>query len=93
MTEFKLSDKRKELFDFFEVPEDFREKINKQDKEFISRLKEDITNFSIEWWDNQADGYLGEDGIPGFITIYKGDIQGFNTKLIKRFDKLSGDLK
>lgn len=50
-------------------------------------LKDIIKEFSSKWWENRADGYLGKDGIPGFITVYEGDIQEFNSKLIKEIDK------
>ena len=40
--EFNLSEKRKELFEDFNVPEEFREIIEKQDKEFIKLLKQEI---------------------------------------------------
>ena len=55
MSEFNLKEKRKEAFDWVEcmdksgqssdeIIEDLKDKIEKQDKEFLRRLKEEIEN-------------------------------------------------
>jgi len=90
--EFKLSDKRKELYDIHKdvIPSAFMLLIKKQDKEFVKLLKEENErNFSnllvsILFWFLSDNIKIDEKRLNRlFIAYSKG----------KEIDKLSGDLE